>query len=252
MTRVAYELSGRPAALVVDLAAAAAGWRVGDREAEVGDVLALAPRDEVARLIRHALAEIRAHAASDGRVGRGPAAARGGGLARLPPRRSTASASSPACSAVTDPVAVPRSRTNLDWHAVDGIEGLGVLYVGRPYDLATQTPQDAPLLYDSKDLVTHAVCVGMTGSGKTGLCLALIEEAALDGIPAVIVDPKGDLGNLLLTFPDLQPEDFRPWIDEAEAAAGRRHARRVRRPDRRAAGRRASPSGARTARASAG
>jgi Helicase HerA, central domain len=100
---------------------------------------------------------------------------------------------------------------------VDGIEGLGVFYVGRPYDLATQTSQDVPLLYDSKDLVTHAVCVGMTGSGKTGLCLAMIEEAVLDGIPAVIVDPKGDLANLLLTFPQLRPEDFRPWIDEAEA-----------------------------------
>ena len=100
---------------------------------------------------------------------------------------------------------------------MDGIEGLGVFYVGRPYDLATQKSQDVPLLYDSKDLVTHAVCVGMTGSGKTGLCLALIEEAVLDGIPAVIVDPKGDLANLLLTFPELRPEDFRPWIDEAEA-----------------------------------
>ena len=67
---------------------------------------------------------------------------------------------------------------------------------------------DELLLYDSKDLVTHAVCVGMTGSGKTGLCLALIEEAAIDGVPALIIDPKGDLGNLLLTFPDLRPEDF--------------------------------------------
>ncbi|MEJ1731327.1 DUF87 domain-containing protein, partial [Escherichia coli] len=69
-----------------------------------------------------------------------------------------------------------------------------------------------------KDLVTHAVCVGMTGSGKTGLCLALLEEAAIDGIPAILVDPKGDLGNLLLTFPRLESADFRPWIDEAEAA----------------------------------
>ncbi len=100
---------------------------------------------------------------------------------------------------------------------MDAIEGLGVFYIGRPYDLATQTSEDVPLLYDSKDLVTHAVCVGMTGSGKTGLCLAMIEEAVLDGIPAVIVDPKGDLANLLLTFPELRPEDFRPWIDEAEA-----------------------------------
>jgi hypothetical protein len=101
---------------------------------------------------------------------------------------------------------------------VDGIEGLGVLYIGRPYDLEKQEPGTTPILYDSKDLVTHAVCVGMTGSGKTGLCVALIEEAVLDGIPAVIVDPKGDLANLLLLFPDLKPEDFRPWIDESEAA----------------------------------
>ncbi len=74
-------------------------------------------------------------------------------------------------------------------------------------------------MYDSKDLVTHAVCVGMTGSGKTGLYLALLEEAAIDGIPAILVDPKGDLGNLLLTFPRLESADFRPWIDEAEAGA---------------------------------
>ena len=74
-----------------------------------------------------------------------------------------------------------------------------------------------PLLYDSKDLVTHAVCVGMTGSGKTGLCLGLIEEALLDGIPVLIIDPKGDLPNLCLTFPDLRPEDFAPWINEDDA-----------------------------------
>ncbi len=92
-------------------------------------------------------------------------------------------------------------------------EKLGMLYLGRPVD----GPTDAPLLYDSRDLVTHAVCVGMTGSGKTGLCLALLEEAAIDGVPAIIIDPKGDLGNLLLTFPDLRPEDFRPWIVEDDA-----------------------------------
>ena len=74
-----------------------------------------------------------------------------------------------------------------------------------------------PLLLDARDLVTHAVCVGMTGSGKTGLCLALLEEAAIDGIPAIAIDPKGDLGNLLLTFPGLSPAEFRPWIDEEEA-----------------------------------
>jgi len=96
-------------------------------------------------------------------------------------------------------------------------EKLGVLYLGRPYDLADKKPKDGWLLYDSKDLVTHAVCVGMTGSGKTGLCLALLEEAAIDGIPAIIIDPKGDLGNLLLTFPALRGKDFAPWINEDEA-----------------------------------
>ena len=90
-------------------------------------------------------------------------------------------------------------------------EKLGVFYLGR------QKTSDDLLLYDSKDLVTHAVCVGMTGSGKTGLCLALIEEAAIDGIPALLIDPKGDLANLLLTFPGLKPEDFRPWVNEDDA-----------------------------------
>jgi len=76
---------------------------------------------------------------------------------------------------------------------------------------------EEPLLYESKDLTTHAVCVGMTGSGKTGLGVTLIEEALIDGIPVIAIDPKGDLGNLLLTFPDLLASDFRPWVDEAEA-----------------------------------
>jgi hypothetical protein len=96
-------------------------------------------------------------------------------------------------------------------------EKLGVFYLGRPYDWQQKKPQDGALLYDSKDLVTHAVCVGMTGSGKTGLCLALIEEAAIDGIPAILIDPKGDLANLLLTFPALRPDDFRPWVNEDDA-----------------------------------
>ena len=73
------------------------------------------------------------------------------------------------------------------------------------------------MLYDSRDLTTHAVCVGMTGSGKTGLCLSLLEEAAIDGMPAICIDPKGDLANLLLNFPDLRPPDFEPWVDPAEA-----------------------------------
>ncbi len=92
-------------------------------------------------------------------------------------------------------------------------EGLGVFYLGGLREPGGGGP-GGPLLYDAKDLVTHAVCVGMTGSGKTGLCIALLEEAALDGIPALVIDPKGDLGNLLLTFPDLRPDDFAPWVDE--------------------------------------
>jgi hypothetical protein len=96
-------------------------------------------------------------------------------------------------------------------------EKLGVFYLGRPYDPAAKQAGPGWLLYDSKDLVTHAVCVGMTGSGKTGLCLALLEEAAIDNIPAIIIDPKGDLGNLMLTFPSLTGEAFQPWINEDEA-----------------------------------
>jgi hypothetical protein len=96
-------------------------------------------------------------------------------------------------------------------------EKLGKLYLGRHYDPSTGEPNEVPVLYDSKDLTTHAVCVGMTGSGKTGLCLTLLEEAAIDGVPALCIDPKGDLGNLLLSFPNLAPSDFEPWIDPAEA-----------------------------------
>src|SRR5512145_2787738 len=95
-------------------------------------------------------------------------------------------------------------------------EKLGVFYLGREFDPATKQ-LGAELLYDSRDLTTHAVCIGMTGSGKTGLCFSLLEEAALDGIPAIAIDPKGDIGNLLLTFPSLQGEDFAPWVDPAEA-----------------------------------
>lgn len=96
-------------------------------------------------------------------------------------------------------------------------EKLGSFYLGKKYDVSSRAVQEELTMYDSKDLTTHALCVGMTGSGKTGLCLALLEEAAIDGIPAIIVDPKGDLGNLLLTFPNLAPQDFEPWVDPAEA-----------------------------------
>ncbi len=100
---------------------------------------------------------------------------------------------------------------------MEDFEKLGVFYLGKEYDMEKKAAQDALLLYDSKDLVTHAVTVGMTGSGKTGLCIGLIEEAAIDNIPAIIIDPKGDLGNLLLTFPQLRGEDFLPWINEDDA-----------------------------------
>ena len=101
---------------------------------------------------------------------------------------------------------------------MDGIEGLGSFYLGKPYDAEAKALSDGYVLYDSKDLTTHAVCVGMTGSGKTGLCVGVIEEAALDGVPSIVIDPKGDLANLMLTFPALRPEDFRPWINEDDAA----------------------------------
>lgn len=101
---------------------------------------------------------------------------------------------------------------------MDDFEKLGVFYLGRLFDLEGNSPRPELLLYNSKDLTTHAVCVGMTGSGKTGLCLALLEEAAIDGIPAIAIDPKGDLGNLLLAFPNLKGSDFLPWIDPEEAA----------------------------------
>ena len=110
-----------------------------------------------------------------------------------------------------------KSRTGSSSDSVEDFEKLGVFYLGRPYDLAAKQAKPGWLLYDSKDLVTHAVCVGMTGSGKTGLCLSLLEEAAIDNIPAIIIDPKGDLGNLLLTFPSLKGEDFQPWINEDDA-----------------------------------
>ena len=96
-------------------------------------------------------------------------------------------------------------------------EKLGLFYLGRREDAGSQGSSNDPVLYDSRDLVTHGVAVGMTGSGKTGLCVTIIEEAAIDGIPVIAIDPKGDLGNLLLAFPNLSAGEFRPWIDEDEA-----------------------------------
>lgn len=88
----------------------------------------------------------------------------------------------------------------------------GQLYLGR------EDEKDEPVLYDAANLTTHGVIVGMTGSGKTGLGIDLIEEALLNGISCLVIDPKGDMGNLALTFPDLRPADFEPWIDPGTAA----------------------------------
>lgn len=96
-------------------------------------------------------------------------------------------------------------------------EKLGAFYLGKVIDPSTGQRIEEPVLYDSRDLTTHGVIIGMTGSGKTGLAIGLLEEAAMDGIPVLAIDPKGDLGNLLLTFPDLAPGDFRPWINEDTA-----------------------------------
>ncbi len=100
---------------------------------------------------------------------------------------------------------------------MEDFEKLGQFYLGRKYNLSTAQSEEDLVMYDSKDLVTHGICVGMTGSGKTGLCLALLEEAAIDSIPAIVIDPKGDMANLLLTFPNLSAEEFLPWINEEEA-----------------------------------
>jgi hypothetical protein len=90
-------------------------------------------------------------------------------------------------------------------------------YLGRIFDFDKGESTTEDLYYDSDDLVTHGVVLGMTGSGKTGLSVILLEEAALSGIPTIIIDPKGDMTNLLLAFPDYRPSDFLPWIDPAEA-----------------------------------
>ncbi|MDF1595785.1 MAG: ATP-binding protein [Acidimicrobiia bacterium] len=93
----------------------------------------------------------------------------------------------------------------------------GELFLGGTLDPETGERDDGQVLYEAHQLTTHGVIVGMTGSGKTGLGIVALEEALLSGIPALIIDPKGDMGNLLLNFPLFQPSDFRPWIDEGEA-----------------------------------
>ncbi len=109
----------------------------------------------------------------------------------------------------------PISKEVVD--AMQPFEKLGAFYIGKEYDLESRQRLDDLVMYDARDLTTHAVVVGMTGSGKTGLCIDILEEAAIDHVPAIIIDPKGDITNLLLTFPELRPEDFQPWVNIDDA-----------------------------------
>jgi len=102
---------------------------------------------------------------------------------------------------------------------VEDFDRLGAFYLGKTFDTQARQQTDEIVLYDSSDLTTHAVIIGMTGSGKTGLGIGLIEEAALDKVPVIAIDPKGDLGNIMLTFPQLDAASFRPWVNPRAAAA---------------------------------
>jgi hypothetical protein len=93
-------------------------------------------------------------------------------------------------------------------------EKLGLFYLGKDIDKSTQEPSDALTLLKNKNFTTHAAIIGMTGSGKTGLGIGLIEEAAIDNIPSILIDPKGDMGNLLLTDPSFNPKSFEPWVED--------------------------------------
>jgi Helicase HerA, central domain len=119
------------------------------------------------------------------------------------------------CAGVFDPQGQSRFIMSI---SPGDFEKLGQFYLGREYEAEEKRVTDDLVMYDSKDLVTHGVVLGMTGSGKTGLCLALLEEAAMDNIPAIVIDPKGDISNLLLTFPELDAKSFRPWINQDDAA----------------------------------
>jgi len=97
-------------------------------------------------------------------------------------------------------------------------EKLGAFYLGKRHDTEADERTDDLVLYDAKDLTTHAVIIGMTGSGKTGLGIGILEEAAMDNIPVIAIDPKGDMGNLMLTFPGFDADSFKPWINTRAAS----------------------------------
>jgi hypothetical protein len=120
---------------------------------------------------------------------------------------------------VADTAAAPNpdTQTPAPPPAAPDIELPACFYLGREFDQASRSVQPKPIMYDARDLTTHGVVVGMTGSGKTGLCISLLEEAAIDGIPSIIIDPKGDLTNLLLQFPNLDPADFQKWLNPEDA-----------------------------------
>ena len=97
---------------------------------------------------------------------------------------------------------------------VEIYEKLGLFYIGQDVDKKTLDSTEALTLLKNKHFTTHAAIIGMTGSGKTGLGIGLIEEAAIDNIPAIIIDPKGDMGNLCLTAPDFSAQSFQPWVED--------------------------------------
>ncbi len=97
-------------------------------------------------------------------------------------------------------------------------EKLGLFYLGKDVDKNTMDASDALTLLKNKNFTTHAAIIGMTGSGKTGLGVGIIEEAAIDNIPSILIDPKGDMGNLCLVDSDFSKEAFEPWVrDEAKS-----------------------------------